>query len=751
MSAGPSWFERFRGELRRRRVYRAAATYAAGVFVVWQAVDLAGSALDWPSSVLTFVVITAVALTPVVLGLSWIYDLRRSTTADPAPPSRSPRLRVSPTLGIGTAAVASGALLGWLLWPQPLKAVGDFRAGDRILLSACENATANPAFGGLLDTALDAAVRQSIHVQTVSHAQARSYAANNLGRTEPPDTLTRELARDVAVRMGLKVVIHCSIRQVDDQYLVSATITEPREAVDLVALSEHSAGTDGLFAAIDRLAAGIRRALGESLRSVADARPLAEVTTPSLGALISFTEAIDAQRRGDYNEAARLFEVALDQDSLFARAHAALGTFDFFFVRDIPRAEEHYRKALQHPERISERDRLWIEAGWASNRDEHQRAITLYRTYLERWPADVTGWYNLGTEHFRLQQCDEAEEAFRKALTLDPTYASAYVNLASCLAGIGRIESALAYYDSVFRLRPDWKRSTGTNHEYGQLLVQAGRVEEAEQLFRGQLDGTPAQQAAGRRSLALLRMFRGRYREARPLLDESARQQRALGNGLSEYRDRLYLAGVLETIGEDAAAGREMARVREIMTATYVSPAWAHYAFNHILARGDVGHAREILARAEADSLASSSIDRASVIAMRAELLLEDGRRDEALAEARLAVATDPFAYLAEALCRIALAVGANDVALDACGRLIAPRIRTGWEAQEPSVLAHFWLARLRESMGEPDAAVTLYAKFLEIWKDGDEELRFRDLDHRSFRPIEDARARLERLMRARS
>lgn len=752
MSTVPSGLGWLRSELKRRKVYGTAVAYGVGAFGLLQAVDLVGPALGWPDRLLTYLVIGAVAAAPVVVALAWHFDVRREHPLPEAPDREQPPGRIRPPSSLalmGLAFLASGLLL-WLLWPGELMAVADFEAGDRILISRCGNGAGDSELADVLNVSLTASIRQSSHVEVVSHSQVRAYAESYLGR-EGEVFVDPDLADEYALRTGLKVVVHCTVAGAGPSRVVTASIFDPRRQEDLALFSEEAGEADQLLPAIDRLSGRIRLALGEALPSVEEAKPLAEVTTPSLDALISYTSSIEAEARGDAEEMRRLLELALSRDSLFARAHSGLAIYHYF-RGNIPEGEAHYRVALGDPNRIAERDRLWIEASWASDRRETERAITLYSAYLERWPSDADGWYNLGTQNFHLGRCDPAREAFQRALSLNPTLASAYVNLASCHARIGQVDSALALYDSAFGLRPGWRELTNLNHEYGQLLIKDGRLSEAEALFSGQLDGSPSQQAQGHRSLALLLTRQGRYREARPHLEEAVRQSQALGGGnrLSEYRNRAFLAGVLDAVGDPAGARRERRAIDGILRRSYVSPAWSFHAFRLFLAAGETESARAVLARAEADTLARGAEDRGSLPAMRGWLLLAEGRAEEALEQERLAVETADWAPFVDGLCRIALRAGEVETALESCGELAGPGTGTGWEGQELSILAHYWLGGLHESVGDPAAAAESYARFLACWDGGDQDLRFRNPEGTWVHPQADARERLSGLRRRR-
>lgn len=73
----PNALVRFLSELRKRKVYRAAVTYGAAVFILLQVADLVLPALSEKEWLYRTVVSVSLAGFPVVLALAWIFDLRQ--------------------------------------------------------------------------------------------------------------------------------------------------------------------------------------------------------------------------------------------------------------------------------------------------------------------------------------------------------------------------------------------------------------------------------------------------------------------------------------------------------------------------------------------------------------------------------------------------------------------------------------------------------------------------------------------------
>jgi len=102
-------------ELRRRKVYRAAAGYAVAGWVIIQVVATVFPVLVLPAWALRAVVITVLAGFPFVLALAWAFEfgpsgLQRTinTPADPTGPTAFVRSRRNVVALVALGAVISG-------------------------------------------------------------------------------------------------------------------------------------------------------------------------------------------------------------------------------------------------------------------------------------------------------------------------------------------------------------------------------------------------------------------------------------------------------------------------------------------------------------------------------------------------------------------------------------------------------------------------------------------------------------------
>ena len=95
---------------------------------------------------------------------------------------------------------------------------------------------------------------------------------------------------------------------------------------------------------------------------------------------------------------------------------------------------------------------------------------------VERNVRDPALWSYLGIAHERLNEFDQAIEAFRKAALLAPSDAQTYLNLGLLYWRKGDVNESLDYYRKGLQLSPNDAKG---NENYALLLMRIGRYQEA--------------------------------------------------------------------------------------------------------------------------------------------------------------------------------------------------------------------------------------------------------------------------------
>lgn len=85
-----------------------------------------------------------------------------------------------------------------------------------------------------------------------------------------------------------------------------------------------------------------------------------------------------------------------------------------------------------------------------------EQAVEAYRKVLELNPGAAGALVNLGTIYYRLRKFEEAERYYREAIEVDATYPLAQFNLGNLYDEQGRIKEAFDHYKSALALNPNY-------------------------------------------------------------------------------------------------------------------------------------------------------------------------------------------------------------------------------------------------------------------------------------------------------
>jgi tetratricopeptide (TPR) repeat protein len=618
----------------------------------------------------------------------------------------------------------------WLPFSRPAPA---FSERDWILIADVENLTGDRVFDRSLGAALDVGIAQSRYVNVFP--RDRLQAALQRARKPRDAPLDAALAAEVAVREGVRAVLVCSIAQVGTAYSLTAGVIDPRTQATIVSESVEANGRERVLDALNDLAAHVRRALGESTGALSEqgvALPLA--TSASLDALKMYADALRLGA-GEEGTGEELLRQAIAADPDFAVAHASLGARYLLSSNRETRTEgeRSIARALALSNRLTSRERLWIQAAADDARGNREQAVIGYKAYLAQYPDDTRAWFRLGSTLMTgLSQYDAAAAAFKRVTDIDPNNSSAWINLASCYGGLRQHDQAVATYDRTFALAPEFLTGQYVNGEYGSALVHVGRIEDARQAFERMTAAPDAlRRARGRRSMAFLLMHLGQYRAAAAELRQAIQLNEANNFLPSAFRDRVILAQALLALGGRDEALRELAAADQLIAKLSPEPEWLSRMAKIRARLGQVGDAQRMADRiadaignAVADSSANRNVaaDQGHLDLARGEIELALGRPGQAAAlVAAAATRLAPVSVL-ESQAEALLASGQREEAALRYEQLLALAY-FGGEEQEDGVRAFVALGGIYEKLGRADAARALYERLVAQWADGDEDL----------------------------
>jgi eukaryotic-like serine/threonine-protein kinase len=328
-----------------------------------------------------------------------------------------------------TVLVTGLAVAGWLFFYPKTHALTD---KDTIVLADFTNTTGDAVFDGTLRQGLSVQLEQSPFLSIQQTLQMMDQ--------KPDAKLTPEIARELCQRTGSAAVLDGSIAQIGTQYLLTLKAVNCGSGETLASTEAQASDKNHVLDALGKTASEIRNKLGESLSTVQKLdTPLEQATTPSLEALQAYSLGQKTFLNGEYAAVVPLLEQAIHLDPNFAMAYAFIGD-DYANLGESSLAVESYRKAYDLRERVSEREKFYIESDYHQNvTGDLEKASQVYGVWAQTYPRDSVPPANFGFIDRNLGEYDKALEEFRKAFRLSSSSWD-YDNLAASYLFLNRLQ-----------------------------------------------------------------------------------------------------------------------------------------------------------------------------------------------------------------------------------------------------------------------------------------------------------------------
>jgi tetratricopeptide (TPR) repeat protein len=596
--------------------------------------------------------------------------------------------------------------------------------------------------------------------------------------------------RQLVQQLNADLYVLGSVVQVGSQLRLDASVYDARDGSEAVVQSSAEGPADSVLSLLDRLAAEMLAAHPET--SGARLSRIALVTSSSLTALKAYLRGVTHLRAARYREAADAFQIAIDADSAFALAWYQLGiAADWLQITELSR--ESTRQALRYADRLSERDRLLLEARGAVVIDtDPAEGERRYRAIIGTYPTDVEAWSQLGELLLHWgprsgQPLESAREPWTRLLELEPDRPNALVHIARIEAVAGNEAALNNAVRRAIELAPEGDRMlemrllqafvSGDVDAQRTVLADFGQASDdilaeawwsagaylddpsvAAELARIMTQPTRSSdtRVVGYGVLASVAMARGRWTEVTRVLDGMAEL-----NPIAALEHRTMLAATSVASVDSASLGTYREQLRAVDWAS-IPPAaapgvWftaldglhAHLAQYLIgLASARLGDMDQAIAAAAAlenlqmpDGFGSLTHD--WVWGVRATAAWRSGETEDALNEiSRFEgrvwyqfASASPFhtqAYERYLRARLLEETGALEEALRWYGSFEG----TGLHDLLFLAPSHFHRARISDQMGNRETARQHYQRFLDLWDEVDP----------MFQPMVDqARLRLDR------
>ncbi len=642
-----------------------------------------------------------------------LVDLRRC--AGPSRPAPLPKGRVLRARRVVWAAVLA-ASLGVAAWLASRWTPGPpvFPERGWVLLGDFTNDAGEPNLERALHEGLTIALQQSQFINVF----AGDRTVDALQRMQRPAStrIDEAIGLELCRRERVQILLAGGISRSGTAIQILVKALDAGSGRLLFAESVHYTRREDFYDRLDSLARRVRRNLGESLARINKTSiPLAQVTTPSYEALQQYSQAVDARAHGDLEKVEVSLGAALTLDPDFAMAHVRLGDYYAGVRGNTATALDHFKRAYDLRDRVTERERHFISATYFNALEQYDRSRDSLAMLTRLYPDDPEFRYELAVAHYSLGDLERAIAEIRASLARDPHSTRAHGSLVLFLARNNAGDEAVAAYDAAV--------SGGADSPYllwglGLALWGGGELDRARDAFGRLQQYEGFYRSLGRLHLARMDLYEARLDRAIAGFEEGIRESRAQATGGMERLHRYLLARTHQAAGRPSLARREAAA---LLADSTLKADDLRRAGTLLVWAGDTSGARRVLERLGALRQSAPTLyGDFCFFALSGEIMLAENRLREALDAFERAAAATPSYAAWTGLARTHERRQAVDLAIAQWERVLGAKgeiLQDGFPLDVG--LAHLSLARLSRRRGQAARACEHYAIVEGIWRDG--------------------------------
>lgn len=382
-----------------------------------------------------------------------------------------------------------------------------------ILVSDFDNQTSESIFDETLEPAFSVAMEGASFINSYSRGQAHKIAA----KLQPGSTrLNEQLARLVATREGINIVITGSIAKNGDSYRLNIHALDAVTGKDLNSESENVTKQDVLVA-MGKLAAGVRKALGDKTPESAQLAAAETYTTQSLEAAHAYAVGQDLMLAGKWQDAIDAYQRAIDLDPNLGRAYSGMAVI-YNNTAKRQEAEKYYSIALAHIDRMTDREKYRTRSGYYLLTRNQAKAIEELNALVSQFPADSSGHANLALAYFYARNMNRAQEEQKLALAVTPHSQLQRVNFAMYALYAGNFDTAARESKALLDENPTFDQALRTA---GLAALGLGHNDEARQDYEKAKEVGTYGASIAATGLSDLALYEGRTPDAKGILEQA--------------------------------------------------------------------------------------------------------------------------------------------------------------------------------------------------------------------------------------
>jgi serine/threonine protein kinase/tetratricopeptide (TPR) repeat protein len=422
----------------------------------------------------------------------------------------------------------------------------------------------------------------------------RLYDILKISGKEGAKVIDRTTATEVAKTAGARWMMLGSILQVEPHLVVTSQLIDVQTGNIEKSLRLMGTPGESVFQVVDRMTGDTRTDLALSPpKGVEQPKPLADVSTGELDAYRYYVEGLELEYKYYSVEACESFEKAAESDPTFAMAHYHCA-MNAFRAGNLRAGQAALEKAMKFSDRVSERERLYIQALDASWGNRKNEAVAMWKQILDMYHDEKEALWNLASYYREIGNYETSLAYYRKILAIDPFHKGTYNSLAYLYDDMGNFEKsveainryielapdeanpydsrgdlyafhgdldrAIASYQKAVEIKPDFYASV---IKLGNMYLFKGQYELAEAQYLKLLESEdPSTRSKGRRYPAMVKWYQGKLREAVEELETAIEADKEDGYRAEQHMQKFSMRSAIYTDRKQFDRALTEARIR---------------------------------------------------------------------------------------------------------------------------------------------------------------------------------------------
>jgi tetratricopeptide (TPR) repeat protein len=568
---------------------------------------------------------------------------------------------------------------------------------------------------------------------------------------EDVDRIDEALGREICQKAKVSAMAIAAIRKFGEVYSIDLKVLDPQDNEYLFTAKVDGKGQESIPSLIDQLSEQTRKGFKEHVAEISVARrSIAKTTTTSLEAYHYYFLGKQFGHKLQFDQAEEEQKKAIALDSTFALAYYEIASARYWNLRKP--AKKWIQKAMNYIHKVPEKEQYLIRALQASIDEKPVQALGLYQELIKSYPDEKEALYQIGDLTSHTGDYQTAEKYLARVLELDPAserawghIIPAYAFMENCdkalefakqYAATNPSESAYEVLAETYNVKADYEGAFQTHRRAlvlfpksvepiigtGITYIFKDEYEKAETEFMKLLSTSRPlkQQREGYRNLLRVYAYMGKFSEVARMFDRVIEINQGLGDKQDlarSYADQAFW--LVAGRNEEKQARIALAKGLELVDSANIFFYWS--LFHSYLKLAEYQKASEIAQNSMAlwftrlDNIIEGYRHRSQGQYEDAIKAFQGGRSmDRILVDYDLA------------LCYVE--ARQNKRAVEAIEKMQQPifvfqDLNFFWHRAVVYPRSSYLLGQIYENMGNLKLAIENYEKFLDLWKNADEDL----------------------------